>query len=67
MEMNYLEVDFLFGVGFDLNVTPVIFNSYCSILQSEMVYLEATPAPPRLHCCLSEEESSSCQQKQLAV
>nr|CAD1844925.1 unnamed protein product [Ananas comosus var. bracteatus] len=59
MEMNYLEVDFLFGVGFDLNVTPVIFNSYCSILQSEMVYLEATPAPPRLHCCLSEEESAA--------
>ncbi|ONK64453.1 uncharacterized protein A4U43_C07F26150 [Asparagus officinalis] len=27
MEMNYLEVDFLFGVGFELNVTPVTFNS----------------------------------------
>ncbi|XP_072989185.1 cyclin-P4-1 [Typha latifolia] len=68
MEMNYLEVDFLFGVSFDLNVTPVIFNSYCSILQSEMLYLESPSAPPRLHCCLSEEESSSCQhQQQLAV
>ncbi|CAL9079767.1 unnamed protein product [Musa textilis] len=36
MEMNYLEVDFLFGVGFELNVTPVIFSSYCSTLQREM-------------------------------
>lgn len=67
MEMNYLEVDFLFGVGFELNVTPVIFSSYCSTLQREM-YLESPASPPRLHCCLTEEESSSCQQKQqLAV
>ncbi|XP_008794908.1 cyclin-P4-1 [Phoenix dactylifera] len=58
MEMNYLEVDFLFGMGFELNVTPVIFHSYCSILQREMHLLESPPAPPRLHCCLTEEESS---------
>ncbi|KAJ6853504.1 cyclin-P4-1 [Iris pallida] len=69
MEMNYLEVDFLFGVGFELNVTPVVFTSYCSILQSEM-YSECPPPPPpppppRMLCSLlSEEESSSCQQKQ---
>ncbi|KAG2550476.1 cyclin-P4-1-like [Panicum virgatum] len=52
VEMNYLEVDFLFGIAFDLNVTPAAFASYCSVLQSEMAYLDP-PAPvdaPRLHC-----------------
>ncbi|KAJ4784547.1 Cyclin-P4-1 [Rhynchospora pubera] len=69
MEMNYLEVDFLFGVGFELNVTPVTFTSYCSILQNEMQYLETQhlPPPSRLNCLISEEESSNCHQKQLAV
>uniref|UniRef100_A0ACD5ZJV4 Uncharacterized protein n=1 Tax=Avena sativa TaxID=4498 RepID=A0ACD5ZJV4_AVESA len=56
-EMNYLEVDFLFGVGFDLNVTPKTFGDYCAVLQSEMLYAEA---PPRLqHCCLSECEDDA--------
>ncbi|KAJ6791032.1 cyclin-P4-1 [Iris pallida] len=67
MEMNYLEVDFLFGVGFELNVTPVVFASYCSILQSEMYSECLPPPPPRMPCSSSEEDSSSCQQKQLAV
>ncbi|WOL07153.1 cyclin-P4-1 [Canna indica] len=69
VEMNYLEVDFLFGIGFELNVTPAVFGSYCSILQREMYAALPPPSPSRLHCCLSEEEaSSSCQQKQqLAV
>lgn len=56
MEMNYLEVDFLFCMGFELNVAPDIFHSYCSILQREMYLLESPPAPPRLHCCLTEED-----------
>nr|GMC61860.1 cyclin-U4-1-like [Ipomoea batatas] len=30
MEMNILEMDFLFGIGFDLNVTPSTFHTYCS-------------------------------------
>jgi hypothetical protein len=45
VEMNYLEVDFLFGIAFDLNVTPGAFASYCSVLQSEMAYLDPPPAP----------------------
>nr|CAB3500132.1 unnamed protein product [Digitaria exilis] len=52
VEMNYLEVDFLFGIAFDLNVTPSAFASYCGVLQSEMAYLDP-PTPmdaPRLHC-----------------
>uniref|UniRef100_A0A0E0K318 Cyclin n=1 Tax=Oryza punctata TaxID=4537 RepID=A0A0E0K318_ORYPU len=57
-EMNYLEVDFLFGVGFDLNVTPETFADYCAVLQSEM--LCAAAPPPRLHyCCLSEDDAGS--------
>uniref|UniRef100_A0A0A9HGY2 Cyclin n=1 Tax=Arundo donax TaxID=35708 RepID=A0A0A9HGY2_ARUDO len=79
-EMNYLEVDFLFGVGFDLNLSPETFGQYCAVLQSEMLCLEleahpsaAAGAGPRLHsCCLSEDDdatttSSSSTQQQLAA
>ncbi|KAF8776222.1 hypothetical protein HU200_003759 [Digitaria exilis] len=69
-EMNYLEVDFLFGVGFDLNVSPETFGQYCSVLQAEMLRLEldkttmttaaAVAAGPRLHsCCLSEDDGTT--------
>jgi hypothetical protein len=62
MEMNYLEVDFLFGVAFDLNVTPATFASYCSVLQTEMAYLEhPSPSadavsPGLLQHCLPEQD-----------
>ncbi|WZZ22920.1 hypothetical protein YC2023_124307 [Brassica napus] len=36
-EMNLLELDFLFGIGFQLNVTLSTYNNYCSSLQREMV------------------------------
>ncbi|KAG7554482.1 Cyclin PHO80-like [Arabidopsis suecica] len=36
-EMNLLELDFLFGIGFQLNVTVSTYNDYCSSLQREMV------------------------------
>uniref|UniRef100_A0A0D9VIZ2 Cyclin n=1 Tax=Leersia perrieri TaxID=77586 RepID=A0A0D9VIZ2_9ORYZ len=56
-EMNYLEVDFLFGVGFDLNVTPETFGDYCAVLHSEML---CPAAPPRPHyCCLSESDDDA--------
>ncbi|KAM3388598.1 hypothetical protein ACQJBY_011000 [Aegilops geniculata] len=70
-EMNYLEVDFLFGVGFDLNVSPETFGHYCAILQSEMLCLELEPEPlllpttaaaapgSRMHCCLFEDDGTS--------
>ncbi|KAG6507043.1 cyclin-P4-1-like [Zingiber officinale] len=64
IEMNYLEVDFLFGLGFELNVTPATFSSYCSILQREF-YLESPPLS-KLHCYITEEESNCCQQKHSA-
>ena len=71
--MNYLEVDFLFAVGFDLNVSPETFGHYCAVLRAEMLYLElegpppAAAAGPKLHsCCLSEDDgSSSSSQQQL--
>ncbi|KAM0052428.1 putative cyclin PHO80, Cyclin-like superfamily [Helianthus debilis subsp. tardiflorus] len=48
-EINFLEVDFLFGLGFQLNVNPTTFNTYCSYLQNQMFLLH----PP-----LNTEESS---------
>ncbi|XP_010443988.1 PREDICTED: cyclin-U4-3-like [Camelina sativa] len=38
-EMNMLELDFLFGIEFQLNVTVSTFNNYCGFLQNEMVML----------------------------
>ncbi|KAG8071656.1 hypothetical protein GUJ93_ZPchr0006g44390 [Zizania palustris] len=69
MEMNYLEVDFLFGVGFDLNVTPETFGDYCAVLQSEMLSqcAAAPPAPPRLHCCLSDDDTAAAAAAAAAV
>jgi hypothetical protein len=43
-EMNMLELDFLFGIGFQLNVTVSTFNNYCSFLQREMKSLFAEPS-----------------------
>ncbi|KVI00544.1 cyclin-U4-1-like [Cynara cardunculus var. scolymus] len=42
-EMNFLEVDFLFGLGFQLNVNPTTFHTYCSYLQKEMFLLQPPP------------------------
>ncbi|PON92447.1 Cyclin [Trema orientale] len=73
-EMNLLEVDFLFGLSFQLNVTPNTFHTYCSYLQREMLLQSPlhlaehpldTPKPIKIHCCFNEDESSH--QKELAV
>ncbi|CAD6204518.1 unnamed protein product [Miscanthus lutarioriparius] len=58
VEMNYLEVDFLFGIAFDLNVTPAAFASYCAVLQSEMAYLDTPVEAPRLHHCYAAAGTS---------
>ncbi|XVE56452.1 hypothetical protein DITRI_Ditri04bG0010500 [Diplodiscus trichospermus] len=75
-EMNLLEVDFLFGLGFQLNVTPATFHTYCSFLQREM-WMQQSPLhhlaqpslnigrPLKIHCCFNEDESTH--QRQLAV
>ncbi|KZV42727.1 hypothetical protein F511_10435 [Dorcoceras hygrometricum] len=48
MEMNLLEMDFLFGLGFELNVSPSTFHTYCCYLQREMMFesppLNITPS-----------------------
>ncbi|KAE8661947.1 Cyclin-U4-1 [Hibiscus syriacus] len=69
-EMNILELDFLFGLGFQLNVEPTTFHTYCTLLQREMWMqiqppLQHLPQPSstigrslRIHCCLNEDEST---------
>ncbi|GAV73381.1 Cyclin domain-containing protein [Cephalotus follicularis] len=73
-EMNLLELDFLFGMRFKLNVTPDTFYTYCSYLQREML-LQFHPqiadsslnmgSSLKFHCFLNEDESTH--QKQLTV
>ncbi|KAL8129805.1 hypothetical protein V2J09_018960 [Rumex salicifolius] len=57
-EINFLEVDFLFGVGFHLNVTPNTFYTYCSYLQREMLLTQPT-LPLSLPCCADSSVCSS--------
>ncbi|KAL2514038.1 Cyclin-U4-1 [Forsythia ovata] len=80
-EMNFLEVDFLFRMGFNLNVKPNTFYAYCSYLQREMMMMMpphldmsesslCTARSSNLHLCFDEDESShqhQQQQQQLAV
>ncbi|XP_059625297.1 cyclin-U4-1-like [Cornus florida] len=80
-EMNLLEVELLFGLGFHLNVTPTTFHTYSSFLQTH-IFLRSPPLQllvssssssavdiigrtQKLHCCFNEEDDSH--QKQLAV
>lgn len=68
-EMNLLEVDFLFGLGFQLNVTPDTFHAYCCYLQGDQMMLGSPKnigSTPKLHCC-SRTEDESTHQQQLTV
>ncbi|KAL5058701.1 hypothetical protein RYX36_030305 [Vicia faba] len=76
IEMNFLELDFLFGLGFHLNVTPNTFQAYCVHLQSEMMLMQplnftdyslSLGKSLNNHLCFSEDESSHQKQQQLAV
>ncbi|PWA76787.1 cyclin-like, Cyclin PHO80-like protein [Artemisia annua] len=73
-EMNVLEVDFLFGLGFNLNVTPDTFRDYCMYLQTEMMmgypplsYTPQNPAKGIDHCLIDEEDSQSQHHNQQLV
>ncbi|KAB2068937.1 Cyclin-U4-1 -like protein [Gossypium arboreum] len=77
-EMNFLEVDFLFGLGFHLNVNLKTFHTYYSYLQRQMMMMLQPPPPStapessiestlKVHLCFSDEESTSHQKEQLAV
>ncbi|MED6159344.1 Cyclin-U4-1 [Stylosanthes scabra] len=78
IEMNFLEVDFLFGLGFHLNVTPGTFQAYCAHLQKEMLMMQphldfenssslSLGKSLKSHLCFNDDESSQQQQQQLAV
>ncbi|KAL9429874.1 hypothetical protein AB3S75_025296 [Citrus x aurantiifolia] len=79
IEMNFLELDFLFGLSFHLNVTPNGFHTYCTYLQREMLLLQpplnvtesslSIARSAKLHSCFNEDETTSQQkqQQQLAV
>ncbi|XP_073147680.1 cyclin-U4-1 [Henckelia pumila] len=64
-EMNFLEVDFLFGLGFHLNVTPSTFHTYYSYLQKEMMlhpHIDAKSS--KYFSTFDYEDESSHQQQQ---
>ncbi|XP_078178487.1 cyclin-U4-1-like [Carex rostrata] len=54
-EMNSLELEFLFGMQFELNVSPNQFNSYCTMLEAEMC-MESISSIPKQHISLLQEK-----------
>ncbi|XP_010508257.1 PREDICTED: cyclin-U4-1 [Camelina sativa] len=70
-EMNFLELDFLFGLGFELNVTPNTFHAYFTYLQKEMTLLQplslvVVPSSRSVITFINDDEASH-QKQQLAV
>lgn len=66
-EMNLLEVDFLFGLGFQLNVSISEFEQYNSYLQRQTL-LQFPPLTPLNHPLFHNlDEDGSTHQQQLAV
>ncbi|CAN6486821.1 unnamed protein product [Victoria cruziana] len=61
-EMNCLEVDFLFSLGFQLNVTPLTFHTYCMYLRREMLEFEYSNIQRSLKIHVSDEANSQNQQ-----
>ncbi|XP_010518078.1 PREDICTED: cyclin-U4-1-like [Camelina sativa] len=70
-EMNFLELDFLFGLGFELNVTPNTFHAYFTYLQKEMTLLQplslVVVPPSRSVITFINDDEASHQKQQLAV
>lgn len=76
MEMNMLEMDFLFGIGFDLNVTPSTFHTYSSHFIAQIHAQGPHPFLQQqlgivnnhdLQCCLDENECIDHHHHKLAV
>ncbi|KAL0913812.1 hypothetical protein M5K25_017301 [Dendrobium thyrsiflorum] len=57
-EMNELEINFLFGLRFNLHVDPISYNGYCSFLLNEMSILKLKDPACNLQFLSSEEEDS---------
>ncbi|XP_019192030.1 PREDICTED: cyclin-U4-1-like isoform X2 [Ipomoea nil] len=56
-EMNILEVDFLFGIGFNLNVTPSTFHTYCSHFIAQIqAQLGEVVSNHHHQCCIEEDD-----------
>lgn len=70
-EMNILELDFLFGLGFQLNVTPNTFHAYYCYLQREILLVSpldlAISTPSTKLYLRSSDDESTHQHTQLAV
>ncbi|XP_023526236.1 cyclin-U4-1-like [Cucurbita pepo subsp. pepo] len=58
VEMNLLEIDFLFGLGFQLNVTPNTFHTYCSYLRPEVLSTQSNLPIPIKFYSFPEDEAS---------
>ena len=69
MEMNLLEMDFLFGLSFQLNVTPTTLYTYFPFIQRQSWLVcpplsrlqPSTPnnsTPPNLHRCVGGDDSA---------
>ncbi|CAI9768250.1 unnamed protein product [Fraxinus pennsylvanica] len=70
-EMNLLEVDFLFGLGFQLNVTPQTFHTYCCYIQREILQhsppLHFPPSSNLDHYYINEDGPTHQQQSALQL
>ncbi|KAL8539496.1 hypothetical protein ACS0TY_001204 [Phlomoides rotata] len=68
VEMNLLELDFLFGMGFQLNVSISVFEQYNSYLQHQIL-IQFPPLMHQNHQLLFHnlDEDESTHQQQLAV
>ncbi|XP_010544563.1 PREDICTED: cyclin-U4-1-like [Tarenaya hassleriana] len=66
-EINTLELDFLFGLRFRLNLKPNTFHAYLSYLHKEMMLLQAAPIAVGRPLIAPNDGESSHQTQQLAV
>ncbi|KAH7434866.1 hypothetical protein KP509_06G038700 [Ceratopteris richardii] len=51
LELNYLEVDFLFRLKFRLHVTSMTYQGYCSHLERELLSMRGDKIEKPLPCC----------------
>ncbi|XP_075487918.1 cyclin-U4-1-like [Primulina tabacum] len=61
-EINFLEVDLLFGLGFHLNVSPSTFHAYCSHLHRQITILHYIPK-----LSFTEDQHSFCTGKSVNI
>jgi Cyclin len=62
-ELNSLEIKFLFLMGFRLNVSPSVFESYCSHLEREVSFGGGYQIERCLRNCMCGVEIASKERK----